>query len=62
MSDNVVRLRTFRKAKSRAETEKRAEENRIKFGRTKAEKNVGRAEKKRADTAHEAGRIEKLES
>jgi hypothetical protein len=62
MSDNVVRLRTFRKAKSRAEAEKRAEENRVKFGRSKAEKNATRAEKERADTAHDAGRIEKPES
>lgn len=62
MSDNVVRLRMFRKAKSRAEAEKKAEENRVKFGRTKHEKNASRAEQNRADAAHEAGRLEKKDS
>ncbi|PPD15487.1 MAG: hypothetical protein CTY25_06605 [Methylobacterium sp.] len=57
MSDNVVRLRTFRKAKARSEAEKRAEENRIRFGQTKAEKQARKAESIRADKAHEGGRI-----
>jgi len=57
MSDNVVRLRTFRKAKARNEAEKRAEENRIKFGQTNAEKQARKAEEARAGKAHEAGRI-----
>ena len=57
MSDNVVRLRAFRKAKARSEAEKRAEENRAKFGQTKAEKQARKAEEARADRAHEAGRI-----
>lgn len=61
MSDNVVRLRAFRKAKSRAEAEKRAEENRAKFGQTKTEKLARKAEAARAGKAHEAGRIEKKE-
>ena len=34
----VVNLNQFRKAKARADKEKRASENRVKFGRTKAEK------------------------
>jgi hypothetical protein len=54
----IINLRTVRKAKARTAAEKRAEENRAKFGRTKAEKNALRAEKTRADLAHEAGRIE----
>ena len=35
---NVVNLNRFRKKKERAEDERRAAENREKFGRTKAEK------------------------
>ncbi len=37
MSAEIVNLRKARKARDRIEKEKRAEENRIKFGRTKAE-------------------------
>ncbi|MEG3617429.1 DUF4169 family protein [Magnetovibrio sp. PR-2] len=37
MSD-VVNLNKFRKTKARADKDKRASENRVKFGRTKAEK------------------------
>lgn len=33
-----INLNKFRKAKSKAEKDQRAQENRIKFGRTKAEK------------------------
>lgn len=58
MSDNVVRLRDWRKAKDRSEAEKRAEENRLKFGQTKAEKNIRRAEKKRLEKMLDSGRIE----
>lgn len=36
--NNVINLNRFRKKNSRAEKEKQAEENRAKFGRTKAEK------------------------
>lgn len=41
-----VNLNRFRKAKARAEKERKARENRVKFGRTKAEKAI---EKARAD-------------
>lgn len=58
MSDNVINLRAFRKAKSRTEAEKRAEENRAKFGRTKAEKRSRMAEETRADKVHEAGKLD----
>lgn len=34
----IVNLRRFRKMKSRAEEEKRAEENRVRHGRPKAER------------------------
>ncbi len=40
MTGKVVNLRQARKRRARAEKEKRAEENRIRFGRTKAERNL----------------------
>jgi hypothetical protein len=40
----IVNLRTARKRKARAEGAKRAEENRLRFGRTKAEKQASHAE------------------
>lgn len=54
----IINLRMARKAKARAETDKQAAENRVKFGQKKAEKNARKAEKTRAEKAHEAGRIE----
>ena len=58
MSDSPVNLRAFRKAKARTEAERAAEANRVKFGRTKAEKAAARAEAERAAKAHAAGRID----
>ena len=46
---DIVNLNRFRKKKSRAEKEKSAEENRLKFGRTKAEKNKKDAEQAMLD-------------
>ncbi|MBN8534267.1 MAG: DUF4169 family protein [Rhizobiales bacterium] len=57
MSDNVINLRAFRKAKARSEAGKLAEENRAKFGQTKAEKRARKAEESRADKAHSAGKL-----
>ena len=45
----VVNLRQARKQKARAEKEAQAETNRAKFGRSKAEKLEGAAEKTRAE-------------
>lgn len=45
MSAEIVNLRKARKARDRAEKEKRAEENRAKFGRTKAERELESANK-----------------
>ena len=39
----IINLRQARKQKARAEKEARADENRIAFGRTKAEKNLTKA-------------------
>ena len=41
----IINLRQARKARARAEAEKAAADNRVKFGRTKAEKTLAKAEK-----------------
>ena len=41
----IINLRQARKQQARAEKEARAAENRITFGRTKAEKELARAER-----------------
>ncbi|MFS2179651.1 DUF4169 family protein [Rhizobium pisi] len=58
MSAEIVNLRQFRKKQARSEKEKQAEQNRISFGRTKAEKQLTRALNEKSDKAHHAGRIE----
>lgn len=49
MNANIISLRQVRKVKARADAEKLAEENRMKFGRSKAEKSKSAAEKKLSD-------------
>ena len=46
---DIVNLNRARKAKGRADKEAQAAQNRIAFGRTKAEKQQAAAEKARAD-------------
>jgi len=58
MTGDVVNLRQFRKTKARDEKEKRAEQNRITFGRTKTEKTLTRALNEKSSRAHEAGKRE----
>ncbi|OEC98111.1 MULTISPECIES: DUF4169 family protein [unclassified Rhizobium] len=58
MSAEIVNLRQFRKKQARADKEKQAEQNRISFGRTKAEKKLTSALNEKAEKTHEAGRIE----
>jgi hypothetical protein len=48
MTNDIVNLRQFRKSKARAERDAKAEQNRVKFGRTKAEKKLQKAEKEKA--------------
>lgn len=43
-----VNLNRFRKEKARAEKKARADQNAVKFGRTKAEKDLDRARKDKA--------------
>ena len=45
MNGDVVKLNQVRKERSRAEKERLAEANRLKFGRTMAEKERSKAEK-----------------
>ena len=59
MTGDVVNLRQFRKQRARTEKDKRAEQNRISFGRTKAEKRLTQALNDKAGKAHEQGRREK---
>jgi hypothetical protein len=58
MAADIVNLRRVRKAKSRAERERQADENRVRFGRTKGEKSQAKAEKIRSDATHDRHRRE----
>ena len=58
MAGNVVNLNRFRKKKARAEKAKQAEVNRIRHGRTQAEKDRERAEQERAARLLEGKRLE----
>ena len=59
MSGDVVNLRQVRKQKARSDKEKQAEQNRIAFGRTKAEKSLTRALNDKAEKALDQGRLER---
>ena len=59
MSGDVVNLRQFRKQKARSDKEKAAEQNRIAFGRTKAEKTLTRALNEKAEKTLDQGRLER---
>ena len=53
-----VNLNKVRKTKARAEAKTQAAENRVRFGRTKAEKMVSKQEAERARRAHDQARRE----
>ena len=59
MASNVVNLRQARKRKARDEKERRADANRIAFGRTRAEKSATRAENLKTLRDHDRKRLEK---
>lgn len=61
MSADVVNLRQFRKAKTRTQKEKQAEQNRLTFGRSKAEKNLTEALNAKAERTLDQGRLEKAD-
>ena len=58
MGSNVVNLNRFRKKKQREEKAKQAEINRVKHGRTKAEKEGERAGRERAARVLDGARLE----
>lgn len=58
MSAEIINLRQFRKKQARSEKEEQAEQNRISFGRAKAEKQLTRSLNDKADKIHRDGRIE----
>ncbi len=53
----IVNLRRARKAKGRAEAAKDAEANRIAHGRTKAEKQLAKAEADKARARHDGHKL-----
>lgn len=55
---DIINLRLARKAKVRAEKERVASANRVKFGRTKAERDGARLEEGRLDRNLEGSRRE----
>ncbi|CDZ47542.1 DUF4169 family protein [Neorhizobium galegae] len=59
MSAEIVNLRQFRKAKERLEKEKEAEQNRLTFGRTKADKSLTKARNDKAEKGLDQSRLEK---
>ena len=53
-----INLNKARKARARAEARDRAGQNRVRFGRTRAEKQLSKLEAERARRAHEAAKRE----
>jgi hypothetical protein len=62
MTADIVNLRQFKKKQARSEKEKQAEQNRISFGRTKAEKTLTKTLNDKARKTHEQGRIDPAKS
>ena len=56
MSDGIVNLNKARKARARAAKKARADENAVRFGRTKAEKDLEKAKSDKARSDLEAHR------
>ena len=57
MNGDIVNLRQFRKRKARAEAEREAADNRVKFGRRKSEKELTESERTRDATRLEGHRL-----
>jgi len=58
MASNVINLRTVRKHKARAKAANQASQNRVRFGRGKAEKTLDARERGQADRSHDGHRID----
>lgn len=54
---DIINLNRFRKAKARADDKRQAAENRVVFGRTKAEKQQAEAARKMEQRALDGARI-----
>ncbi|MDE1158328.1 MAG: DUF4169 family protein [Neorhizobium sp.] len=59
MCAEIVNLRQFRKDKARSDKERQAEANRLKHGRTKAEKTLTKALNEKTEKTLDQGRLEK---
>jgi len=59
MSGDVVNLRQARKAKQRLDKERQADQNRLAFGRSKAEKTLTKALNQKAERTLDQGKLEK---
>lgn len=59
---NIINLNKRRKAKMRAEKEKTAAENRIKFGRTKQEKQLEKQDNERHERHLDSHKLEKKDN
>ncbi|WP_115712431.1 DUF4169 family protein [Legionella sainthelensi] len=58
---NIINLNKKRKTKNRLENEKKASENRIKFGRTKKEKQLEKQENERNERFLDGHKLEEKE-
>ncbi|STX29006.1 Uncharacterised protein [Legionella beliardensis] len=58
---DIINLNKKRKAKLRLEKEKKAAENRIKFGRTKKEKQLEKQDSKRSERHLDGHKLEEKE-
>lgn len=56
---DLINLRQARKRRDRDDKARAAEENRIRFGRTKAQKMQDRAMRRKAERDHESHRLER---
>lgn len=59
MAADIINLRQARKAKARVEKDKTAEQNRITFGRTKAEKQLTKALNEKAERRLDQGKLDR---
>ena len=57
----IINLRQARKARAKADKEAKAAENRIAFGRTKAERQKAEAQEKLGERRHEGHRLDRDE-
>lgn len=58
---DIINLRQMRKAKKRVESERRAVENRVKHGRSKAEKRLVEMAKQKHDAVIDGARRERVD-